>query len=44
MRHSGDATIDFAEDAKTLLLSHQWRGNVRELYSQSGHNGFKASS
>ena len=31
MRHSGDATIDFAEDAKTLLLSHQWRGNVREL-------------
>jgi two-component system response regulator FlrC len=31
MRHSGDAVIDFAEDAKALLLSHQWRGNVREL-------------
>ena len=31
MRHSGDAAIDFAEDAKALLLSHQWRGNVREL-------------
>jgi two-component system response regulator FlrC len=31
VRHSGNAVIDFAEDAKALLLSHQWRGNVREL-------------
>lgn len=31
VRHSGNAAIDFAEDAKALLMSHQWRGNVREL-------------
>ena len=31
LRHGGSAAIDFAEDAKALLVSHQWRGNVREL-------------
>lgn len=29
--HSRNAAIDFSEDAKALLVSHQWRGNVREL-------------